>query len=167
MKPIRCGAFTLGLAAAVLALGPVRTEARAEPLPEDAKRELERLQGEWVVKSWERAGEKTEFERNDETPVVQIKGARWFEKGLEYGEFVVFDSRSDPKCFDLKETTGQVNFGQETECPVLEGIYKIDGDTLTICIHQGNDKQRPVSFETNPKLPEETILFILERVKKK
>ena len=136
----------------------VADDKQADPLPKDAKKELERLQGEWILKSGARAGEK--FEADDTPLVLEIKGVKWIFTGIEKGEIVAVDSKTDPKCFDLKSAEK----GRKGQ--VLEGIYKIDGDALTICIHEGKGKQRPIRFKTTPQQPD-TILAVFERVKKK
>jgi uncharacterized protein (TIGR03067 family) len=48
--------------------------------------------------------------------------------------------------------------------PTIEGIFKIEGDTLTICITRGKGGERPTKFES----PEgsQTMLMIFKRAKK-
>src|SRR5258708_38244255 len=65
-------------------VGATAGDKRADPLPKDAKQELGRLQGEWVLKSGEKSGKK--LEANDETLVLEIKGAKWIFTGVEKGE---------------------------------------------------------------------------------
>jgi hypothetical protein len=48
---------------------------------------------------------------------------------------------------------------------VDEAVYKVEGETLTICLYQGMGKRRPTSFET-PK-DSDTILVVFKRVRKK
>jgi uncharacterized protein (TIGR03067 family) len=137
--------------------GASADDKKAEPLTKDAKKELEKLQGEWVMKEAGRNGKK--FEANDKKLVLEIKGAKWTFTGKEKGEFIALDSTTDPKCFDLK------SLEEGTKGQVHEGIYKIDGDTLTFCIHEGKEKQRPTRFETTAEQPA-TILAVFQRVKK-
>jgi uncharacterized protein (TIGR03067 family) len=44
------------------------------------------------------------------------------------------------------------------------GIYKIEGDTLTLCLITG-DRERPKTFESSPEKP--TTVWIFKRVKPK
>jgi uncharacterized protein (TIGR03067 family) len=132
----------------------------ASPLSKGAKKELERLQGKWVVKEMRVADKKIELTETDPTLILEIKGAKWIFTGAEKGEFVAIDPTTDPKCYDLKS----VEKGRKGQ--VDEGIYKVDGDTLTVCFNQGKQKQRPIAFETSPEQPD-TILAVLRRVKEK
>jgi len=147
------------VSAVVLLFGAFATadDKKADPLSKGAKKELERFQGEWVLKEGQRYGKK--FEVSDEKLVLEIKGTKWIFTGQEKGEFIALDPTTDPKCYDLKSAE------EGTKGQVKEGIYKIDGDTLTVCIHEGKEKQRPTRFETTAEQPD-TILVVLKKVKK-
>ena len=131
-------------------------DKKADALSKDAKKELKRLQGEWVLKEGQRHGQT--FEVNEKL-VLEIKGAKWIFQGKEKGEFIAIYPETDPKCYDLKSSE------EGTKGQVHEGIYKIDGDILTVCIHEGKEKQRPTLFETTAEQPN-TILAVLKKVKK-
>jgi len=150
----------VGVVAVVLLFGAgaITAQKQADQLPKDAQKELEKLQGEWVLKSAERYGMKVEV--GGENYVLEIKGVKWIFTGKEKGEFVAIDPKADPKRFDIKSVEEGRN-GQ-----VDEAIYKIEGDTLTVCLNQGKEKQRPARFKTGPDQPG-TILAVFERVKKK
>ena len=53
--------------------------------------------------------------------------------------------------------------GDETKR--IRGIYKIDGDTLTVCIEDGFDSKRPTKFESLKGT--KTMIWTLKRVEKK
>jgi uncharacterized protein (TIGR03067 family) len=144
---------------AVLWFGvPPPGDGKSNPLPEPAKKELEKLQGNWVAKEFERHGQRVDVrEANFE---LEIKGDKWIFTGKEKALIVALDPTTDPKCIDLKSVEDGRN-GQ-----VDEAIYRIEGDTLTICLYQGNGKSRPTRFETSPDQPD-TILAVFERPKKK
>jgi uncharacterized protein (TIGR03067 family) len=69
-----------------------------------------------------------------------------------------------PYKLDAKKTPAEIDIvppkGEET----MIGIYKIEGDTLTICLTGGKDAARPTKFES----PEGamTVLITLKRAKK-
>jgi uncharacterized protein (TIGR03067 family) len=149
----------LAVAVAVLWFGvPLAADdGKPNPLPEPAKKELEKLQGKWVAKEFGRNGERIDV--REQKFELEIKGDKWIFTGKEKGVFVALDPTTDPKCMDLKS----IEEGRKGQ--VDEGIYRIEGETLTICLHQGSGKARPTSFETSPDRPD-TILAVFERPKK-
>jgi uncharacterized protein (TIGR03067 family) len=143
--------------AIVLLIGTLApADEKPAPLSNEAKQELEKLQGKWVLKEGQRSGEK--FEVNNKKIVLEIQGSKWIFTGQQKGEFIAIYPDSDPKCFDLKS----VEEGRKGE--VSEGIYKIEGETLTISINEGKSKQRPSSFETKGEQPS-TIVTVFNKVK--
>jgi uncharacterized protein (TIGR03067 family) len=125
--------LSLGLAFGVLALATA-----------DDKNPLE---GKWVIESLTRDGK-------DES--AKYKGATRVNTGGKYsmvppagstakpaeGTFTV-DAGKMPPTVDMKPGSGQY------EGKTLAGIYKLDGDTLTIAFAEPG-KDRPTAFESKP-----------------
>jgi uncharacterized protein (TIGR03067 family) len=112
------------------------------PLPEAARKELDRLQGQWHAKELGRRGKTVDV--NDAKMTLEIKGNKWIFTGQEKGEIVAIDPKTDPLCLDIKS----VEEGRKGQ--VDEAIFKIDGDTLTICLHQGKDSNAPPASKPPP-----------------
>jgi uncharacterized protein (TIGR03067 family) len=129
-----------------------------DPLPESAREELKLLQGKWLVQRLETKDQTYQPREGDGELVLEIKGHKWIFTGQEKGEIVAIDPKTDPRCMDLKS----VEKGRAGQ--VEEAIYKVEGDTLTICVYQGKGKQRPTSFES-PKQAD-TILAVFKRMRK-
>jgi uncharacterized protein (TIGR03067 family) len=146
------------VSAVVLLFGAVAIadDKKADPLSKDAMKELQMLQGQWVLKESERAGSKVQH--SDTTLVLEIKGNKWIFTGQEKGQIIALDPKTDPKCLDIKS----VEKGRDGQ--VDEAIYKIDGNTLTVCLYQGKGKQRPTRFEATAEQPD-TILAVLKKAK--
>lgn len=152
------------------ALVAVALVAPAEPpkekekeLSEAAKKELAALAGKW--KLTKAANSTTDGEvapkPNDPDMLFVFKGD---ELTMEFGDkkeavkIGAIDPKTDPKCIDLIETRRD-----KTE-RTLEGVYKIDKDTLQIALCVPKDgKQRPTGFDkpTDPR----TMVWTLKRVK--
>jgi uncharacterized protein (TIGR03067 family) len=121
------------------------TAARA-----DDKADLKALVGKWKLEKAEVGGKdmldqfKTlEFE-------IQADGKYRLKLGgqPDEGSFTV-DSSKTPKQMEIKGTSGP-NKGK-----TIPAIYKIDGDTVTICYQLGGS-DRPTAFESKP----DTKLFL-------
>jgi uncharacterized protein (TIGR03067 family) len=123
---------------------------------QDAKKELEKLQGEWTMVSLEQRGKKVP----DETVnlyKLTIKGDQWIVKAGDGPESKVtfkIDPSKDPKTLDM-------TFKGADEETSSQGIYKLEGDTLTLCRTVG-DRERPKEFKTTE---EAGILVVWKRAK--
>ena len=122
--------LVLALGLATLASGDASDKAKAKALAA--------FQGNWRINWIERDGEKTEL---DEDAVYTIKGNKWLKGDREINSFEV-DPGFMPKLLDLTRLVDDVRKGSK-----MEGIYKIDGDTMEWCCYTGDGtKQRPAEF---------------------
>jgi uncharacterized protein (TIGR03067 family) len=126
---------------------------KEKELSAEAKQVLKKLEGRWkLVKEVRAEGEK---EFTDEAITIEFKGRTVCVDTVAKLEFTLsdLDPTTDPKLLDLTCTkdAGPVRKGD-----VLEAIYKIDGDTLTIALYKLSGK-RPANFDT-PKDAEATVV---------
>lgn len=129
----------------------------ADALGEAARKELQALEGEWIVQQIETRDAQLK-PGEDERMTLTIKGTKWTFGTQEEGEVVALDPSAKPKLLDLKS----VRKGREDR--INEAIYKVDGDTLVLCIYQGKDKKRPTRFDKPTEA--DTVLWTLKRSKK-
>lgn len=125
-----------------------------EKWPEDARKELKALQGKWRAEKLVVAGVE---QVSAEEKVFEIKGRFIVTDGEVGAEFVALDPQTTPRCVDFKE------YNTDRADPIMEGVYKLDGDTLTFCIYTGEGKSRPTSFDEKG---ENTVVLVWKRVKK-
>jgi uncharacterized protein (TIGR03067 family) len=109
----------------------------AADAPADAaKKELEKFQGMWELVP-------PENDANAVALKVEFKGGKIrviFPNGELKGTFKI-DASTDPKLIDFSvKDRGD-----------WEGIYKFDGDKLTICVSDPCTKQRPAEFAKDGK----------------
>jgi uncharacterized protein (TIGR03067 family) len=137
-----------------MAWGLLLLFAVASPAGE-AEKELERLQGDWVAVYEEINGvpcKEGEFPRIEMT----IKGDKWISKvGLKSTFTLTLTPTADPKQIDMKCSEGAF-------AGLYLGIYKLDGDTFTICDSSG-EKTRPTGFATKGSF--DLKLHVFKRVK--
>ena len=130
----------------------------ADEPPKDAKKELEKFQGEWTMVSLETRGQKAP-EETVKGMKLTVKGAEWVvtRDGTTVADITFqLDPSKDPKAIDL---TFKVD-GKET---ALKGIYKLDGDTLTLCRTDSPVAARPTAFKTTV---DGGVLAVWKRAKK-
>lgn len=138
---------TFLLALAILAPGP---KADAKPLPAGTNP----LIGEWVVDSHVSSGKP--IGRVGKPERITITEDRW-KIGLE---------GMTESCLTVDSKKGHIDVwvpsqGNE-DVPNASGIYKLEGDKLTMCYRI--DGKRPENFESGPKSG--NWLITLKRVKK-
>ena len=113
--------------------------------PDAAKHELDKLQGKWVMAELEVNGEKVPAEKFQASR-LEIKGDRYIvNSGRSTHEASLkLDPTKTPKTMDMTFLDGD-NMGD-----TAEGIYKLEGDTLTICRPRLPPQERPTEFVTKP-----------------
>jgi len=130
------------------------------PKDEAIKKELEKLQGDWVLQSLERKGKKSP-EEAVKTFARKIKDnvytATWeTEEGTHSvrGKMTL-DPTMSPKTLDVVFLEGSAK-GKK-----MLAIYKLEGDTQTICVGDPDSGERPTAFDSD-----QGTLAIWKRAKK-
>jgi len=126
----------------------------AAPAPKDAPKPAadNPLLGEWVVESHVASGKVLPKVGKVET--ITITKDRWqIEKESKSESLLSVDPTKDPPHVDVWVPDQEENRAR--------GIYKVEGDTLTVCYSLGPD--RPTKFESLPK--SRVYLITLKRVK--
>lgn len=129
------------------------------------KQERQRLEGVWTVAEARHGGELVEA--SSEPEEFEFKGGKLLvRKGSRTPITMVLrlDLSTDPKLMDwTADPNGKFDAGK-----FAEGIYKLDGNTLTVCYHvrdnqfaQGN---RPTEFKSAEG--SDAFLIVLKRAKK-
>lgn len=150
----------VGLAALVGLLATTAAAPQDEkPLTAKTKAALPQLAGKWEV---------TKVGDGDAKEELKGIAAYWAFNGAEvtfsYGDksetlrVLDIDPTTDPKCIDLEERRK----GRDPR--VLEGVYRVDGDTLRLAFAVLKDgKSRPTGFD-KPADPR-TLVITFKRVK--
>lgn len=120
---------------------------------DQAKKDLESMQGNWKLVSLEIEGKKQD---KPQPGSMTIKGNKLTHPGeggkVEEGTFTL-DPTKKPKAMDMKSSS---TTGKEMS---ISAIYSIEGDTLKLCLGK---KDRPTEF----KAAKDNVLLVFERDKK-
>jgi uncharacterized protein (TIGR03067 family) len=115
---------------------------------------LKALQGAWRLTALEADGRPIELDEGQRGRVV-IRGDRLTADDGEHFSVKV-DAAARPPLIDLTRLTG------EDQGAVLEGVYRLEGGTLTVCVFGGEGvRSRPTEFGTGPGSGR--VLFVLRR----
>ena len=131
----------------------------AEPTKEDkAKNGFENLQGVWRFVSIELDGKVIEFKQGAPNFNMVVTGTK-FTFGKTEGE-IVLNPLATPPAIDLR-------YAKPEEATVV-GIYKLDGDTLALCLKRGKGeaKDRPTEFATKGTTEVEIRTYKRDKPKK-
>jgi uncharacterized protein (TIGR03067 family) len=130
--------------------GAPKPAARGADKGADKKTDKDKIQGTWTLVSEESGGKRPEKEK--------LKKVQWVFEGDKYkvaggkaawGRFKL-DPGQDPKTIDLTDPKGREGLG----------IYKLEGDTLTVSHAKG---ERPTEFTT--KEGDKHVVVVFKRVK--
>jgi len=143
----------VGVLAGAAADGPEKQAAVA--------RELKLLEGTWKVVSIVQGGKEQPEDTLGET--LSFRGGKLTERGNQgedEGEPRQFrlDPTCDPKVIDFDEANKDFRDADE----VVEGVYRLDGDTLTICVNWESGRgavkgNRPTALESKEGSPARLI----------
>ena len=130
----------------------------------DAKKmDTENIKGTWKVESATMNGQDPKDAKGEriKNPTFEITADKMlvkFNEGIREATYTL-DPTAKPKRIDM---TSQGEGDEKGE--TVPGIYKLEGDTLTICFSCARQTERPTEFVS--KEGSDTILLILKRVKK-
>jgi len=133
----------------------------AAPAPKEPPKEPASVVGEWAASSVVVGGKGQAFPEREFEYALTADGKFVVRKGKEGGEGKYkLDPKKDPPEIDIFLE------GDKADSPTMQGIYKVDGDTLTLCVAPGGkNAKRPKSFEA--PAGSEFMVLTLERAKKK
>jgi uncharacterized protein (TIGR03067 family) len=117
--------------------------------------DLKKLQGDWEIESWIQLGQNTtvtgKWSFKDDKYVLEGSG------NVEEGTIKLAAGKK-PATMDLTITGGNCKGNDQP------GIYKIEGDTVTLCFAWPGATDRPTEFGSTRE--GRTILITLKRAKK-
>jgi len=125
------------------------------------KKDPPTIVGEWVGEKAITGGKEKpvpeggiDFTFTDDGKLTVREGTRNDAASFKTGSYKI-DAKKNPAEIDIMPPPDKKE-------PTIQGIYKIEGDTLTLCI--GHDTDRPTKFESPAGA--KTMLMILKRAKK-
>jgi uncharacterized protein (TIGR03067 family) len=145
-------------AALVMVSGASLLCAAAAPNEGADNKDLEKLQGKWVLVSLVVDGKAAEEDEiKDRFLVVKGERATFMYKDKERGAASLkVDPGQSPAHYDITYEDGPA------KGTTLKGIYKFEGDTLTMCAG-GIGKGRPTEFASKPGSG--AMLYVSKRAK--
>jgi RNA polymerase sigma factor (sigma-70 family) len=159
LKVMAAGLLALCVAVAVAIGGARQALADKKEAAKDEKKEAakdeKKILGTWKLVSYEEGGQKAPKEKIEGARVIIAAGGKMT---MEHADGNVtrgtckFDHTQKPRQFDF------TNDKKRT----MPGIYKLDGDTLTVCYDRSGD--RPTEFAS--KDGSTVVLQVLKREKK-
>jgi RNA polymerase sigma factor (sigma-70 family) len=151
----------VALAVTVAALGTVvwvrqtLADMPAAAAKEEAPKDEETIVGTWAYVSVEAGGHKVPEEQVKEAKLIFAADGKFtaMVKGKKTEGTYKLDPAKKPKAITTND-----------EGKTHNGIYKIDGDNLTLCMPEGDGAERPTEFVS--KEGSKVILVVLKREKK-
>jgi uncharacterized protein (TIGR03067 family) len=111
----------------------------------DAQKELEKLQGTWIMAALEVDGQQVPEEKLQGTKLT-IKGDKYIVtvKDKSHEVVITLDPAKKPKTIDMVFADGP------NKDKVHRGIYELEKDTFKLCRAREPDGERPTEFATQP-----------------
>ena len=131
----------------------------AAPKLKDKPPQAPPIYGEWVRVGHTEAGAPVPPDAEPHHQVFTADGVWEYTyggKGASGGKSFVVDAQQSPPIIDIHMNAARLDS--------YRGIYKVEGDTLTLCLVRG-DRDRPKAFESSPDRP--TTIWVFKRVRPK
>lgn len=125
---------------------------------EEPKKEAASIVGEWVGEKAVRGGKETPVPEGGITFTFTTEGKMMVSQGGKASQEAIAYK------VDLKKKPAEISMEAPGDKGTIKGIFKIEGDTLTLCIAQGKDGEQPTKFESGEG--SKTMLMTLKRKKK-
>jgi uncharacterized protein (TIGR03067 family) len=111
----------------------------------DAKKDLDKLQGTWIMAELEVEGAQVAPERLRGTKLV-VKGDKYIVtvKNESHETVITLDPTKKPKAIDMVFRDGP------NKDKVHRGIYEVNGDTFKLCRGREPEAERPKEFGSWP-----------------
>jgi RNA polymerase sigma factor (sigma-70 family) len=146
---------TVAAAGTVVWVRQAPADKPAAVVKEEAPKDEETFVGTWAYVSVESGGRKV--------PEEQVKEARLvFAADGKFTAIVKGEKREGTYKLDPAKKPKEITTTKEGK--THNGIYKLDGDTLTLCMPEGDGAERPTEFAT--KEGTKVVLVVLKREKK-
>jgi uncharacterized protein (TIGR03067 family) len=129
----------------------------AAPDKDAAKKESPSIVGEWDGEKSVRGGMERPIPDGGVKVTFTTDGKMLFKEGNK-------DQETGSYKLDATKSPGEIDITPPKEDGTLIGIFKIDGDTLTICLADKGSSDRPTKFESLAGT--NVMLVTLKRVKK-
>jgi RNA polymerase sigma factor (sigma-70 family) len=141
------------------------TVAQKTATADDAKSDMEKLQGTWVAVSLERQGEQVPEQTLKDAKVRLVIADNKITatavdenvvgKIIRMEAVITLDPTKRPKTVDVTNTRLFVGDQKELRAKDDQGIYELAGDTLTVCY----GLERPTDFKTKPNSQHKSYVF--------
>jgi uncharacterized protein (TIGR03067 family) len=124
------------------------------------KKDQDSLQGTWVLKSIERGGKEVNIDQDEHIPrTITFKGNQ-VSLAHKQGEHKgTFQLGQDGKMGTIDLTPDDP---QHKDRP-LRALYRVEGDTLTICVNEAKNGDRPKEFAAKEGSHQAVITFTREK----
>jgi uncharacterized protein (TIGR03067 family) len=130
-----CAAIAAVVASLAFAPAPLPRRERAST----SAAELRRLQGDWVRVSLTVDGRPIGHTRGAAT----VRGDRMFFTQTDEVFAIALDAAAWPPRLDFERLSAV----SEGAPPQYRGIYRLEGDKLTLCLREGKDPRPPARFD--------------------
>jgi uncharacterized protein (TIGR03067 family) len=140
-------------------LFPMVTLAPAAPRLKEKEPTVPPLFGEWLRVDHIQAGTPVAPDREPHHQVFKADGEWQYTYGNRpdgtKGKNFTVDLKQNPPTIDISLNVGKAHY---------RGVYKVEGDTLTLCLVTG-DTERPKNFASTADQP--TTVWVFKKVKAK